>query len=486
MLAGVLLLFNTVSASSQNYAAIAFQAYYAGDYRTAAEQFDNASKNDWDRVKKGEYYDLAEKCRRCLILAEDAKNAFDAAHDIEGYKLAQEKYQLVLDQNPDDSSAKAAIEICKARIKEINNRAEQERLAREQAEQQRQAEERERQAREQAERERLAREQAEQERLAIEQAEKDRLAREQAERQAQTLEQTQIEQTPAETESIKPERVQQDAVHQEQRTWAYAKAKNTWSAYETYLSKYPDGVYADEAKAAVQRFKDEDDAAERRRQEENKWSSASRTNTEASYKSYIEAYPQGRYVYSARSAIAQIKERERQARPWNRMVAYFRDSDYWNYGERLRFLIGTELLAGWSYLDVQCPDPYCYYCDGLYSACSVVLGVGGHTNRINMVASYDFFNNGITLRPQWNIVRKKDTRSSNDSLYPSAFSGDYSQFYLYVAPELSYSFAPEGRYYKFDSGVRLGIGFMFAEFIVGYAFRERALYMGTSIYIGFD
>lgn len=63
---------------------------------------------------------------------------------------------------------------------------------------------------------------------------------------------------------------------------------------------------------------------------------------------------------------------------------------------------------------------------------------------------------------------------------------DYSQFYLCVASDLTYNFTPKDRKYKFDSGIRLGVGFWWAELSIGYAFREKALYMGTSIYIGFD
>ena len=82
------------------------------------------------------------------------------------------------------------------------------------------------------------------------------------------------------------ERAQDDAA------FARAEAADTAEAYRTYLSKFPEGRYVEEARRRLESIRArEDDAA---------FARAKRADTEASYAAYLSQYPAGRHAAEAR------------------------------------------------------------------------------------------------------------------------------------------------------------------------------------------
>ena len=89
---------------------------------------------------------------------------------------------------------------------------------------------------------------------------------------------------------------------------------NTIASYEAYLAKYPKGGNAAKAKKAIQALqilaKNEQEEAKRRaklNEERAIWEKARNENTESAYQAYIDKFPKGAYVASARAAIQKLK-----------------------------------------------------------------------------------------------------------------------------------------------------------------------------------
>jgi len=77
----------------------------------------------------------------------------------------------------------------------------------------------------------------------------------------------------------------------EKKDWKNAESENTIAAYEAYLETYPQGKYADSAKAGI---------------EELVWQSSLKENNINSYEAYLETYPQGKYADSAKAGIEEL------------------------------------------------------------------------------------------------------------------------------------------------------------------------------------
>ena len=99
-----------------------------------------------------------------------------------------------------------------------------------------------------------------------------------------------------------------EAVEERKRddeAFARAKAENTATAYEAYLSKFPEGRYVEEARRRLEAIRArEDDAA---------FARAKRANTEASYAAYLSQYPDGRHAAEARRLRKAVRVRDMAA-----------------------------------------------------------------------------------------------------------------------------------------------------------------------------
>ena len=127
----------------------------------------------------------------------------------------------------------------------------------------------------------------------------------------------------------------------ELESWEQAKSGNSISAYDDYLSRYPEGQFAALAQAARKKLVQE--AAERERQareeaasqemqvrkkreaearvariEQESWGQAQSVNSISAYDDYLSRYPEGRFGALAQAArqklVQESAERERQAR----------------------------------------------------------------------------------------------------------------------------------------------------------------------------
>lgn len=89
--------------------------------------------------------------------------------------------------------------------------------------------------------------------------------------------------------------------------WNEVKTTNTREDYQTYLQTYPKGKFVALAKSRIKKL-EEDAGNQKLQQEQQAWQAAEQTGTESAYQSYLSTYPQGRYI-----AIAQVKMRKLQA-----------------------------------------------------------------------------------------------------------------------------------------------------------------------------
>jgi formylglycine-generating enzyme required for sulfatase activity len=138
----------------------------------------------------------------------------------------------------------------------------------------------------------------------------------------------------------------QERVKAEQEQWEMAKRENTVAAYVGYLSTYPSGSYTvlaqlakektlreeadkvrqeairkdQEAKATVEREKQEaarreqERLAAAQREEAEHWQRASIATDSATVQSYIDRYPNGRYLADAKTKLDAVKKKEIQVR----------------------------------------------------------------------------------------------------------------------------------------------------------------------------
>jgi len=103
--------------------------------------------------------------------------------------------------------------------------------------------------------------------------------------------------------------------------WQTALTKNTKAAYQEYLQNRPNGKWTDDAKKKIDDFQQlaqqqqEHARANKARLAEDKdWNTAKSTNTLASYQSYQNKYPEGRYKSEAANQIASILDATKKSR----------------------------------------------------------------------------------------------------------------------------------------------------------------------------
>ncbi len=88
--------------------------------------------------------------------------------------------------------------------------------------------------------------------------------------------------------------------------WRETGASGRAADLRAYLARYPDGIYAADAKAALDRIEN-DDRDEAERAEQQAWDSARSDNTIRSYEHYLDLYPRGVFVDNALARIAALR-----------------------------------------------------------------------------------------------------------------------------------------------------------------------------------
>ncbi len=91
------------------------------------------------------------------------------------------------------------------------------------------------------------------------------------------------------------ERVKKQLVEME--AWEEATRQNRLEAFQTYIQKFPEGSFAEEAQARISGFE----------QEELLWNKAKTSNLLIDFEGYLSQYPQGKYANECRLAIQRLK-----------------------------------------------------------------------------------------------------------------------------------------------------------------------------------
>lgn len=98
--------------------------------------------------------------------------------------------------------------------------------------------------------------------------------------------------------------------------WDAASGAEDISKYETYLNRFPRGIYAKSAKDKVNELKDKRD-----------WLEAQNAGTKAAYDAYISKHPNGKYRQNASSAVTNMNE----ATAWDSALATNTKKAYQTY-----------------------------------------------------------------------------------------------------------------------------------------------------------
>jgi len=85
----------------------------------------------------------------------------------------------------------------------------------------------------------------------------------------------------------------------EEHAWEFTADANTRAAYEKFLTRFPGGFYAANARERLDYF-DADDTT---------WEFASESGSEQALRKYLNKYPEGRHVTEARNKIADARRR---------------------------------------------------------------------------------------------------------------------------------------------------------------------------------
>jgi TPR repeat protein len=93
-------------------------------------------------------------------------------------------------------------------------------------------------------------------------------------------------------------------------TFELAKVSDTIQSYETYLSLYPNGLHAAEAKAAIEAVKERIAREQKTAAEKAAWEKAERSGRRQDYIDYLRAHPDGPHAKDAKSALSEIESKE--------------------------------------------------------------------------------------------------------------------------------------------------------------------------------
>lgn len=103
------------------------------------------------------------------------------------------------------------------------------------------------------------------------------------------------------------ERRRQQEARQDQAFWEETGARGDEAGYRAYLSRYPDGNYADTATAALNRI-DAQKQQSARHDEQAAWTQARQADTVQAYRRYLRLYPQGTFESYARARIDALNQ----------------------------------------------------------------------------------------------------------------------------------------------------------------------------------
>jgi len=97
-----------------------------------------------------------------------------------------------------------------------------------------------------------------------------------------------------------------EEARQEEALWRRVTRQDTVASYRNYLDRYPDGSHVDEARARLRDIR----GASARAEERAFWDEVVSANTVAAYRSYLQTYPDGAFVEDAQAALAEIEQAE--------------------------------------------------------------------------------------------------------------------------------------------------------------------------------
>jgi len=113
-------------------------------------------------------------------------------------------------------------------------------------------------------------------------------------------------------------------VASENSLWDAAQKNNKLADYQTYLAQYPRGKFASVAEGRINML-EEQAAAELEQQDQNAWSNAINTATEAGYQEYLKHYPRGLYIVQAQARIKKLQDAQHKAADNMKPGREFRD-----------------------------------------------------------------------------------------------------------------------------------------------------------------
>ncbi len=108
-------------------------------------------------------------------------------------------------------------------------------------------------------------------------------------------------------QAAETERQRQEAERLDRAYWEETGAHGDEAGLNAYIGRYPSGVYAGQARRALERLAEERQAAQAAR-EASAWSQARDTGTVAGYRAYLRDFPEGRHAAEARSRIAALQD----------------------------------------------------------------------------------------------------------------------------------------------------------------------------------
>ncbi len=225
-------------------------------------------------------------------------------------------------------------------------------------------------------------------------------------------------------------------------------------------------------------------------------------------KSYLKAFPDGKYSYELSGKVcrnlADAMNGLTTDKEYQQILLYAKtDSDREYVGdiydkiqkdraknerrlnrksELFHMLLGVEGLAQFCYKETSADEtvgdenPWeLTYAD--HYAVAPMVSFGGRSNRFNIEAGYDFINNKVIARPRVNLLKKH----YDGPKLGHRRGSDYSICALYVAPEafIDLQNMDNTRY-----GVRGGISLHWFDIFGGYKFQDDRLYFGIGLYFG--
>lgn len=122
----------------------------------------------------------------------------------------------------------------------------------------------------------------------------------------------QAEDRRAELEEEAEERARLDAAR-EGTVWRRTERTDTPETYRSYLERYPDGLYVEDAQRRLRQF-ERQARREARAEERLSWDEVRQNGSAESYRLYLEKYPNGSFVGEAQAALAELEAQVDTAR----------------------------------------------------------------------------------------------------------------------------------------------------------------------------